>query len=308
MIINNIAMGFLPQFEDGQTIDQLNNALPYPMSIVGDYISVSAEDTSLPQYEQQKANLLSLYPSPVYMATIMPVDGLYSFDSSQADAVSYAMNDLNNQGFTVWIRFGYEMNGCPAWNAWGCDPAGFIQAWNIMTASLRANAPGCYMMWSPNIDPATNSTYPGNYAQYYPGDSQVDLIGLSLYWFGYQQHQNTLPSSNFFINSVTPFYNQFVGPKNKPFVVAETGAAYHYVLDTSTPAPGGATEYNIKTQWFDQLFGTSTKSQFPLYIGAVWFNYDKDENRNGTMQTVDYRCLLGNAGVQTATYHLDAAY
>jgi hypothetical protein len=141
------------------------------MAVVGDYIPISSSDTSLGGFWWHTTDIQSQSVKPVYMATIELSNGLYDFDSSQADVISKAMKSMNDAGVPVWVRFAYEMNGCPAWNAWGCDPDGFKQAWSIMASSLRYWAPDSKMLWSPNIDTDNNNV--GNYADYYPDDDST---------------------------------------------------------------------------------------------------------------------------------------
>ncbi|KZO95128.1 glycoside hydrolase family 26 protein [Calocera viscosa TUFC12733] len=291
---NGISIGFLPDF-DVSSVSSLNAVLPAGMAVVGDYISISSDDTSLGGEPYHKSDIMSQSTKPVYMATIELSNGLYDFNSDQADVISYAMKELTDAGVPVWVRFAYEMNGCPAWNAWGCDATGFKQAWGIMASSLRNNAPSAKLLWSPNID-TSGSDGQGNYADYYPGDDSVDLVGLSFYWFGEDQQENTVASSGLFTSQAAPFYNAYAEAKGKPFVLSETSGGYHYYTGTSTPALGGASEYDIKTNWLDQILGADTKAMFPNMIAAVWFNYEKDERD----QTIDYRGVLGNSAVQGA--------
>ncbi|KZT59734.1 glycoside hydrolase family 26 protein [Calocera cornea HHB12733] len=291
---NGIGIGFLPDF-DVSSVSDLNAVLPAGMAVVGDYFSISSSDTSLGGEPWHKADIISQSTKPVYMATIELASGPYDFSSSQADAISSAMRELTDAGVPVWVRFAYEMNGCPAWNAWGCDPAGFKQAWAIMAASLRANAPSAKLLWSPNID-GSGADGQGNYADYYPGDDTVDLVGLSFYWFGDDQQQNTVASPGTFTGQAAPFYDAYAGGKGKPFVLSETSGGYHYFTGSSTPAAGGASEYAIKTGWLEQVSGAATKALFPNMVAAVWFNYEKDERE----QTIDYRGVLGSSAVQGA--------
>jgi len=289
---NGVGIGFLPDF-DVSSVSSLNAMLPAGMAVVGDYIPIGPSDTSLGGEPWHKADIKAQSVKPVYMATIELENGNYGFNSEQADVISSAMKELTDAGVPVWVRFAYEMNGCPAWNAWGCDPTGFKQAWNIMASSLRSNAPSAKLLWSPNID-TSGSNGQGNYADYYPGDSVVDLVGLSFYWFGADQQENTAAPSGEFTSTAAPFYNVYSAAKGKPFVVSETSGGYHYYTGTTSPAPGGASEYDIKVGWLEQITGAA--SQFPNLIAAVWFNYEKDERG----QTIDYRGIGGNSGVQGA--------
>ncbi|KZO98455.1 glycoside hydrolase family 26 protein [Calocera viscosa TUFC12733] len=292
LVINQVALGFLPDFTQ-TSISDMNAALPAPMPVVGDYISVGPDDLSMGNLQWHKADLLAQSTKPVYMATIMP-NSLDSWDSNQADAVAEAMADLNANGVPTWVRFAYEMNGCPAWNNWGCDPDGFKTAWGTMATSLRAKAPQAKMFWAPNVDGSNNGN--GNYADYWPEDDTVDIVGLSFYSFGDDQTQNTMPGADLFSSMASPFYNTYAEGKGKAFALAETSAPYHYYSGTTTPAPGGASEYDIKSQWLNELVGSATHSMYPKMIAAIWFNYLKDERD----ETLDFRAILGNSQIAGA--------
>ncbi|KZT59732.1 glycoside hydrolase family 26 protein [Calocera cornea HHB12733] len=297
MIINWIGLGFLPDF-DSTSVSEMNSALPLPMAVVGDYIPISSDDTSLGGFWYHYDDIVGQNVKPVYMATIELANGLYDFESWQADVISKAMANLNDAGVPVWVRFAYEMNGCPAWNAWGCDAGGFKQAWNIMASSLRYWAPNSKMLWSPNIDTDNNNW--GNYDQYYPGDDTVDLVGLSFYSFGINQQDNTPPTQNFFIQTAGPFYQTYSEAKGKSFVLSETSAAYHYYTGTEVAAVGGYSELSIKQGWMKQILGWNAHNTFPNMVAAVWFNYEKNERA----QTIDYRAIGGNSAVQSMVYAL----
>lgn len=198
----------LPDF-GASNITQLNSILPLPMAVVGDYITISPTDMSLQALQAHRADLLAQPTKPVYMATIMP-ESLQSWNSTQADVVSEAMASLNAAGVLTWVRFAHEMNGCPAWYAWGCNATAYLPAWEIMATSLRAKAPQAKLLWSPNVDASATSANngTGNYMEYYPGDELVDIVGLSLYAFGVDQNLNTVPGPSFFSQLAAPFYNQ----------------------------------------------------------------------------------------------------
>ncbi|KAJ3104011.1 hypothetical protein HDU96_009075 [Phlyctochytrium bullatum] len=90
------------------------------------------------------------------------------------------------------------------------------------------------------------------YLPYYPGDDYVDWVGISVYHYGSKHpwRDNVLPISNLFEGILQglepprsdiqwpkkPFYDEFCIPNpsnnitrgNKPFILSEGGAAYHY--------------------------------------------------------------------------------
>ena len=78
------------------------------------------------------------------------------------------------------------------------------------------------------------------YSPYYPGDDYVDWIGASNYHFGtsFPYLDNSIPRPGEFEDNINSYnlYQTYAAKKNKPFMIAETGAAWHSAsLD---PGPG----------------------------------------------------------------------
>lgn len=77
------------------------------------------------------------------------------------------------------IRIGWEMNG--TWYSWSAvnNPTAYVNYWRQIVSSMRSVTGAAYQFdWAPNIGYST-STF--NVASAYPGDSYVDIIGLSFY-------------------------------------------------------------------------------------------------------------------------------
>jgi beta-mannanase len=74
----------------------------------------------------------------------------------------------------VTLRWGHEMdddNGQFLWAGW--DPATYVSAFRRVIDTCRASAPNINVMWSPLGDDGME--------QYYPGDTYVDLVGVSVF-------------------------------------------------------------------------------------------------------------------------------
>ena len=114
----------------------------------------------------------------------------------------------------VTIRWGHEMedkNGRFSWANW--NPTDYINAYKHVVDRCRTLAPKATYMWSPKGDDGL--------AAYYPGDSYVDVIGLSV--FGLQKFdQDKYGRDRSFSELVKPGYDRVV-QFNKPIVVAELG-------------------------------------------------------------------------------------
>ncbi|KAJ3152702.1 hypothetical protein HK101_001797 [Irineochytrium annulatum] len=150
------------------------------------------------------------------------------------------------------------------------------------------------------------------YIPYYPGDEYVDWVGLSMYHYGIQWPwvDNAIPTTDEFeglLNGKTkpeygtfPFYDAFCSSAppqfnyptpnmvysagSKPFIVAETGATYHYAWSDAGiaagktgPIPPGASRLEIKQAWWTSLFGEETRTKYPMIKAACSFEFIKSE-------------------------------
>lgn len=162
------------------------------------------------------------------------------------------MAAINARGLTVWLRYAHEMNG--DWYVWGRQDQAFIASWRLLTNAIRAKAPTTYMNWSPNSMLDTSVDDKKGYTMYFPGAQYVDLVGLSWYHFGGQYRSNVLPDPGQAIGMMKQF-DDIYGPGgyNLPFILSETGASYTTIIQTGQPESGGASEIDIKKEWFRQL-------------------------------------------------------
>jgi hypothetical protein len=116
------------------------------------------------------------------------------------------------------------------------------------------------------------------FGPFYPGDSFVDWVGLSIYTYG-----STFPWSD---NVISPpgkfelyfnngnFYSTFAQGKNKPMMISETGAAFH----VNTPKGPGVGEVETKRSWWRQYITNSTwLNAHPLVKGICLFEFQKYE-------------------------------
>lgn len=125
------------------------------------------------------------------------------------------------------VRFGHEMNGF--WYPWGQPralhpqslpsnaantPAAYVAAYRHVVQVFRANgASNVSFMWSPNVTDANPSL---TLKSLYPGDTYVDVIGLS----GYLEK----PTDTFEGRYRTTLDELAGIGGSKPIIVAETGA------------------------------------------------------------------------------------
>lgn len=94
------------------------------------------------------------------------------------------------------------------------------------------------------------------YSPFYPGDDYVDWVGTSNYHFGSVPPwlDNVLPYPNEFEVNLNygGLYDFYATSKNKPFMISETAATFHSLVD---PGPG---EVAIKQTWWRQMMTNST--------------------------------------------------
>lgn len=261
------------------------------------------------------------------MLTLEPRNGLASVTPEALAAFSADLTAWSRKGVPVMVRFAHEMNG--SWYPWGQQPALFIEKFRQVAAVVHA-VPGSTMLWSPNEGggyPYTGGSHeakPGTaafpaldtngdgrlsmdddpYSPYWPGDDAVDWVGLTLYHFGdvYPWGENRIPApgklaakitgayrSGFADETAVPdFYAAYAEGHAKPFAISETAAFYN------TARIDGASELDIKSAWWNQLFDAGFETQFPLMKLVMWFEYAKEE-MEPTNQVIDWRATADPA-------------
>ncbi|KAI9136382.1 glycoside hydrolase superfamily, partial [Paraphysoderma sedebokerense] len=184
---------------------------------------------------------------PMYALSVDPVDKFDGISDAAMTVLANLCLKAHQDGIFVVIRFAHEMNG--EWYTWGLQPQAFIETYRRLYTTVKTISPATNFIWAPNIYPGgSNGT---TYSTYYPGDSYIDWVGLSYYHFG-----ATWP------------------PKNKPFVIAETGAPAY---SDRTKEPADLAEINQKRSWWTQVYNTTVFSQFPNLKMILWFEYTKRE-------------------------------
>jgi hypothetical protein len=167
-------------------------------------------------------------------------------------------------GSTVFIRYMWEMNlasnanyrsQCydPATdNANGqFSPTEYIAAWQHIRQVFAAHGvTNVIWLWNPSGNVANGPNAP----LYYPGDSQVDWVGIDAYPTQGQTFAATFQSTY-----------TLLAPLNKPILIAETGG-------------GPATSPDAQVSYLQSVVPT-LKAQFPSVKGFMYFdangtNYD----------------------------------
>lgn len=163
-------------------------------------------------------------------------------------------------GKPVLIRFAHEMNG--DWYPWGDvgtnTPEQFALAWQHVVRIFRsAGAANALWVWSPNILRGTDGT---PFAEYYPGDSWVDLVGLTGYGVLEQTAAQTYDPSMAELSAAAP---------GKKILITETGVG----------AGAGAGAGTDKPRWIES-FGQWLAANSSDVVGFVWFQTTPAEQAN----------------------------
>ena len=239
----------------------------------------------------------------------------------------------------IMIRFAHEMNG--NWYPWGQKPALYCAKFQLLAQEIHTRTLRTGMVWAPNngvgypYGTGPYSAAPGSadfqaldtdhnfylsesddmFGPFYPGDSAVDWVGLTIYHWGntYPWLENEPPVGSEFADimnatdSGSPtgfarwFYPRFCedAVHKKPLIIAETAAFYN------TEQPGG-NEVAMKSAWFRQVFniagpsadGPDVATTFPKMKCISWFDFLKPEGQ-AQNQFIDWR-VSGNPLVRNA--------
>jgi cellulose synthase (UDP-forming) len=93
-----------------------------------------------------------------------------AYDSS----IASTCRSIGSLQSPVFVRWGHEMENKDLRYPWsGANGDSYITAYRHFAGMCRADAPKILLVWSPRGDPSL-----GNY---YPGETYVDLVGLSVY-------------------------------------------------------------------------------------------------------------------------------
>jgi hypothetical protein len=151
-----------------------------------------------------------------------------------------------------------EMN--TPWHAWSGtvnnnSPNGFIRAWKHVRRVIRSARGGSriQLLWAPYAW-STPDDQGNSIARYFPGRTQVDLVGADGYNFGNRGGLTWSDPGTIF----SPAYKQIESLADKPFWIAETGST----------ADGGD-----KAGWILSL-STLQATSMPKLAGLVWYDVD----------------------------------
>ncbi len=205
------------------------------------------------------------------------------------------------------------------------SPPTYVAAFRRVAKAVHERSPGSAMIWAPNEGsgyPFTGGPFAAApksadglildtdgdgaltkaddpYAPYYPGDTAVDWIGVSLYHWGreYPWGENELPRSGAFealirgtvtgshkdAIEIPDLYAVYAEGHHKPMAIVETAILY----DPAAPA-GGPTEAELKASWFAEVFASAIRQRVPA-------------DQDGQLVRVAQDRIRGRAGHRLAT-------
>jgi len=167
--------------------------------------------------------------SMIWGVPILPLTGGYSLATGATGAYNQYFVTLaqglvaGGQGSSI-IRLGWEFNG--SWFPWAAanQAANFIAYWQqIVTAMRSVSGANFKFEWNPAS--GDQSAGAGNLADYYPGNSYVDLIGLDVYDISWGSYPGAAAE---FTTLVTEHYGlkwlaSFAAQQGKPMTLPEWG-------------------------------------------------------------------------------------
>ncbi|KAI9033024.1 glycoside hydrolase superfamily [Hyaloraphidium curvatum] len=313
-----VRLGFHISYESTTPATFARHFLPPGMApaVFGDFMPIGSSFDA--QYFVKKAKMVAevapfvwngtAHERMVYSVAIEPTEGLEAVTDASLRALTGAVVDAEEAGVQVVIRYGHEMSG--GWYVWGKKPKEYVASYRRVASAIRAASPRTLLLWSPGSDNCTwygpNKTTADPWGEYWPGEDVVDLVGLSLYFFGknWPKPGNEMPDGDDFQRWVSgepscgnpnfDFYSRFAARYGKPFVVSETAAAFRLPLSQSsrttrastttsaaptpawTPVPAES-ELAMKSAWWRQVYSPATLLRYPLLWGIVWFEHLKYE-------------------------------
>ncbi|KAI9098626.1 glycoside hydrolase superfamily [Phlyctochytrium arcticum] len=306
-----------------ETPAKFNARLGYNASAFQFTLNIPANDADLKMLEAiDKTDSDAL----VHLS-VLPTKGLDLTVLGTADLqrIVNICRGFNIRGRGVFLRFAPGMN--LPWVAWGQQPSAFITQWRTLGTLIRdtPETNRTAMVWAPydgtgypwpsnpysvkrgSADwSALDTNQDGNvtalddpYRSYYPGDDNVDWVGLSVYHKGdaWPWLNNSIPRASALADalqgknspSLIDFYDTYARTRNKPVMLAETGAVFHLSAQSRQPTSKTPTELATKRAWWTQFLNPAFRSTFPkLKLISLYEAVDSGQGPEaGTL--LDYR-------------------
>lgn len=212
---------------------------------------------------------------------VQPEDGLSSV-KDDAYLRKFA-KDAQAAGVPVFLRFASEMNG--SWVKWNGNPTLYIEKFRLISKVMKEDAPNVAMVWSPAANPKQKIN------SYYPGDSYVDWVGLSIYSVKYFNGDVKSPADQVNpLDSLDYVYQQYAA--RKPIMVSEYGA-------THFSKAGNTTTINFAITKMNMLYH-GAKLKYPRLKSINWFSLNTLTDSHSADRSLNNFSLTENASVLQA--------
>ena len=262
----------------------------------------------------------------VLSLSLLPTEPLADLTADDATTVEGLLSEIHSQyGTQLLVRFAPEMNG--SWIEWGQQPTAFVNAFGRVADVIHEGDSGALMVWAPSygsgypfglaegrLDSLSDSDVSkldtngdgevsqsdDPYEPYYPGDSVIDWVGLTMFYFGKgdaresaganvelmvnevpdadEVEESFLESWGYTVFQKDDFYDRFAVGHDRPLLL-DTGSLYNNAID-------GATELEVKRGWWQQVLAAIDSR--PLIKGVAWLELERDEAEAGGNK-VDWR-------------------
>jgi hypothetical protein len=185
-----------------------------------------------------------------------------------ADLYYQWVNQPNANGRRAFLAPLPEMNGVNAngqpWTSYGGDPTNFKLAYqHIQDIFAKRGVTRDQVWWV--FAPNGWSKAGHEFENYYPGDNIVDVIGFSMYNYGYCQVALAYPKWENYDTLYAPYISRIhtMAP-NKPIIIAQTGSTDQTYYNQH--------DANAKNTWLQVNY--EYLSTQPQVLGILYYDYD----------------------------------
>lgn len=156
------------------------------------------------------------------MAAHLAVEPTSVAQGSDPNLLRELADDCQDAGLPIFLRFAGEMNG--AWTPYSRDPAGYRRMFANAARIIRDRAPNVAMVWCPNDIPE------GEIDRYYPGEANVDWVGVNFYSVFYNDGDRAKAAGwRNPLDSLAYVYNRY--SSKHPIMIGEWAATHRSAVD-----------------------------------------------------------------------------
>ena len=251
------------QWEAGADLNNMAAVAGRKVTFGGTFASVFENDNGFPNTVNRLENIWEGQATPFVNLEFKAGVSAFAIAAGHYDSKIHSWADYLKSwldmggGRTLVLAPLQEMNG--NWTSYGCDPGNFKQAYRRIVDIVRSkgiNETKVRFAFAPN---AWSGCY--SITDYYPGDSYVDIIGISAYRWSDGGSVNQVMGQ--YLDQLASWY------PTKPLVVSQTAA---WVSSS-------------KSQWIRDMFAYT--ASHPHVVATLWFNFNGETDwrvwKNGSV-------------------------